>query len=100
MNWIVGLFIFILAICIFLIWMTLSSLPKLGDERTIYIKMKAQSFTFTVVIGILLLEIIESIYLTTWTDRSNEGIKPLTFLVTISVIYLISLQLSKKKYGG
>ena len=100
MDWIVGLFLFILTCCIFLIVMTLGSLPKLGDERTIYIKMKAQSYTFTVVIGILLLEILESIYLTTWTDSTYEGIKPFSFLVIISVIYLISLLVSKKKYGG
>lgn len=100
MDWMVGLFLVILAICILLIVMTLASLPKLGDERTNYIKMKAQSYTFTVVIGVVLLEIIESIYLTSWTDSSYEGINPVSFLVAISVIYLISLLLSKKKYGG
>ena len=100
MDWVVGLFLIILAICIILIVMTLAPLPKLGDERTNYIKMKAQSYTFTVVIGVVLLEIIESIYLTGWTDSSYEGMNPVSFLVAISVIYLISLLLSKKKYGG
>ena len=100
MDWMVGLFFIVLAISIFLIIITLGSLPKLGDERTIYIKMKAQSYTFTVVIGVLLLEIVESIYLTTWTDSSYKGINPFIFLPVISVIYLISLLLSKRKYGG
>ena len=100
MDWMVGLFFIVLAISIFLIIITLGSLPKLGDERTIYIKMKAQSYTFTVVIGVLLLEIVESIYLTIWTDRSYEGINPFIFLPVISIVYLISLQLSKRKYGG
>ena len=100
MDWMLGLFFIILAICIILIVTTLVSLPKLGDERTNYIKMKAQSYTFTVVIGVVLLEIIESIYLTAWTDSSYEGINPVIFLVVISVIYLISLLFSKKKYGG
>ena len=99
MYWII-LSLIILAICLILIVTTLVSLPKLGDERTNYIKMKAQSYVFTVVIGVLLLEIIESIYLTAWTDSSYEGMNPFSFLVTISVIYLISLLLSKKKYGG
>ena len=99
MYWII-LSLIILAICLILIVTTLVSLPKLGDERTNYIKMKAQSYTFTVVIGVVLLEIIESIYLTTWTDSSYEGMNPFSFLVAISVIYLISLLLSKKKYGG
>ena len=100
MDWVVGLFLIALILCIFLIVMTLASLPKLGDERTIYIKMKAQAYTFTIVIGIVLLEIIEFIYLTTWTDSSYKGMNPFSFLVTISVIYLISLLLSKKKHGG
>jgi len=99
MYWII-LSLIILAICLILIVTTLVSLPKLGDERTNYIKMKAQSYVFTVVIGVLLLEIIESIYLTAWTDSSYEGMNPFSFLVTISVIYLISLLFSKKKYGG
>ncbi len=100
MDWMVGLFLIFFAICILLIVTTLVSLPKLGDERTKYIKMKAQSYTFAVVIGVVLLEIIESLYLTTWTDSSYGGINPFSFLVSISVIYLISLQFSKKKYGG
>ena len=100
MDWMVVLSLIILAICLILIVTTLVSLPKLGDERTNYIKMKAQSYTFTVVIGIVLLEIIESIYLAAWTDSSYEGMNPFSFLVAISVIYLISLLLSKKKYGG
>ena len=99
MYWII-LSLIILAICLILIVTTLVSLPKLGDERTNYIKMKAQSYVFTVVIGVLLLEIIESIYLTAWTDSSYEGMNPFSFLVAISVIYVISLLLSKKKYGG
>ena len=99
MYWII-LSLIILAICLILIVTTLVSLPKLGDERTNYIKMKAQSYVFTVVIGVLLLEIIKSIYLTAWTDSSYEGMNPFSVLVTISVIYLISLLFSKKKYGG
>ena len=90
----------ILAICIILIVTTLVSLPKLGDERANYIKMRAQSYAFVVVIGVLLLKIIESIYVKNWTDHSYEGMKPFSFLVTISVFYLISLLVSKKKYGG
>lgn len=100
MNWVVGLFLIILAICLLLIVTTLVSLSKLGDERANHIKMRAQSYTFVVIIGVLLFEIINSIYITTWTDSSYDGMKPFSFLVTISVIYLISLLLSKKKYGG
>ena len=58
------LFFAFLAICLLIIMMTLVTLPKLGDERKKFIKMKAQSYTFTVVVGIVLLEILESVYLT------------------------------------
>ncbi|MEG0385742.1 MAG: hypothetical protein RR642_13405 [Solibacillus sp.] len=94
MIWIV-----VLAICVLLIIITLGSLPKLGDERKNFIRMKAQSYAFTVVIGVLLLEIIKSIYATFWTEASYDGISPFPFLVAISIIYLLALLFLKKKYG-
>lgn len=100
MDWIVWLFLIILAVCIFLIAVTLLSLPKLGDERANFIKTKAQSYAFGVVIVLLILEVVESIYLTIWSESSYSGLNPLTFLVSISVIYLISLLLFKKKYDA
>ncbi|MRI86445.1 hypothetical protein GIY09_11370 [Aerococcaceae bacterium WS4759] len=100
MDWIVWLFLIILAVCIFLIAVTLLSLPKLGDERANFIKTKAQSYAFGVVIVLLILEVLESIYLTIWSESSYSGLNPLTFLVSISVIYLISLLLFKKKYDA
>jgi len=100
MDWIVFLFFAVLAICVLLIVITLASLPKLGDERKNFIKMKAQSYAFTIVIGLVLIEIIESVYVTFWTNGPYEGMNPYIFLVVISAIYLISLLFSKKKYGG
>lgn len=100
MDWIVGVFFAALAICVLLIVITLASLPKLGDERKKFIKMKAQSYAFTIVIGLALIETIESIYIAIWTDSSYGGMNPFTFLVAISIIYLVSLLFSKKKYGG
>ncbi|KIL74802.1 hypothetical protein [Bacillus badius] len=100
MDWTIIFFFSFLAICVLLIVITLASLPKLGDERKNFIKMKAQSYAFTIVIGLLLIEIVKVAYLTFWTDGSYEGMDPFTFLVAISVVYLISLLVSKKKYGG
>lgn len=100
MDWIVIVFFGLLAISVILIIMTLVSLPKLGDERKNLIKMKAQSYTFTIVIGYALIEFGRNIYRTTWGNGSYEGMNPFTFLVAISVIYLISLLFTKKKYGG
>ncbi len=81
MDWSVVLFFTVLAICVLLIVIVLASLPKLGDEKKNYIKMKAQSYVFTIAIGLALIEIIESVYLTFWTDSSYEGMNPLTFLI-------------------
>jgi len=93
-------FFAILLICALLIAITLVSLPKLGDERKNFIKLKAQSYTFIIVIGLLLFEITENVYLTLWTDSSYSGMNPFTFLVVISIVYLITLLSSKRKYGG
>jgi len=101
MDWlIITVFFTILVICAVVIVLTLASLPKLGDERKNFIKMKAQSNAFAVVIGLVLIEIGESIYKEVWSNGSYEGINPFSFIVAISVIYLISLLYSKKKYGG
>lgn len=94
------LFLGFLIINAILIILTLISLPKLGDERKNFIKMKAQSYTFTVVIGITLLKIIENTYRTIWGNGVFEGINPLSHLTAISIIYLISLLFFKKKYGA
>lgn len=100
MDWIFIIFCLILIIFVVLIGITLVSLPKLGDERKNLIKMKAQSFTFTTIIGYALIEIGENIYRTTWGGGSYQGINPFTFLVTFSIAYLLSLLFFKKKYGG
>ncbi|HLR80428.1 MAG TPA: hypothetical protein VK119_07585 [Bacillota bacterium] len=100
MEWTLIAFLVFLISCFILIIITLMSLPKLGDERKEFIKIKAQSYTFTVVIGYALVEIGRSVYKNIWSDSSYPGINPFIFLVAISVIYLISLLFSKKKYGG
>lgn len=93
-------FLGFLAICLILIIITLVSLTRLGDERKKFIKMKAQSYTFIVIIGYLIIEIGENIYKTIWGNGSYAQISPFSLLVTISGVYLISLFFSKKKYGG
>ena len=96
MDWIIWAVLFsILGISAILIIVTLISLPQLGDERKNFIKMKAQSFTFAIVIGYVLIQLFKNIY-----NGSYEGINPFTFLITISIIYLISLLFFRKKYGS
>lgn len=100
MDWLLILFFSLLFISVTLIVIALASLPKFGDERKNLIKMRAQSYTFTVVIGYILIKIGKNIYRTNWGNGSYEGINPFTFLLTFSVIYLIALLFTKKKYGG
>ncbi|WP_440897071.1 hypothetical protein ACS127_03540 [Amphibacillus sp. Q70] len=100
MDWIVIVFFSVLAVSLLLIVMTLASLPQLGDERKNFIKMKAQSYTFAVTIFYLLIRIGELIYVTYWTDHSFRGENPFILLFVISIIYLITLLFTKKRYGG
>ncbi|WP_338335406.1 hypothetical protein [Bacillus altitudinis] len=86
---VVGLFIFI------------APMIQKGDERKRFIYSKAQSYAFMVVIGILLLEVAQSIFLTIQGNHSDKGfgISPIMFLTVISVIYLVTLLIYRKKYG-
>ncbi|WP_254505805.1 hypothetical protein [Bacillus altitudinis] len=86
---VVGLFIFI------------APMILKGDERKRFIYSKAQSYAFMVVIGMLLLEVAKSIFLTTQGNNSDKGfgISPIMFLTVISVIYLVTLLIYRKKYG-
>jgi len=90
---------FILLVCGILIFVTSSS--RKGDERKKFISTKAQSYAFVVVIGMLILEVIESIYRTFQGKNSYDGIgiSPLIFLTMISVVYLITFLTYRKKYG-
>lgn len=89
-----------LALSVVLIVLTLVSLPKLGDERSTMIKQKAQSDTFSVVVGILVLDVIESLYVTFNTADTYTGTHPIILLTILSIVYLIALLFAKKKYGG
>lgn len=100
MNWGIVVFVVVIGISLTLIGFTLGSLVKLGDERKNLIKMKAQSYSFAVVVFMMLINIFQNIYVTQWADGAYEGVNPFTFLVVISVVYLISLLFFKKKYGG
>ncbi|MFD2761806.1 hypothetical protein [Lentibacillus juripiscarius] len=74
MDWIfLALFFGILGISAILIIATLVSLPRLGDERKNLIKMKAQSYTFAIVIGYALVEMARKTYIVFWGDVLMKG---------------------------
>lgn len=85
----IGLFIFI------------APMIQKGDERKKFIYSKAQSYAFKVVIGVLILEVAQSILLMIQEKNSFKGfgVSPIMFLTVISVIYLFSLITYRKKYG-
>ena len=97
MDWIKVVYSIVLLVCGILI--VAASCSKKGDERRRFIHMKAQSYAFIVVIGILVLEIAESIYLTIQGSHSSNGFSPLMFLSVISFIYVVTLLIYRKKYG-
>lgn len=100
MDWVKIVYSIILLICgIFIFTGTLS---QKGDERRKFIIMKAQSYAFIVVIGMSILEIAQSIYLTIQGNNSFNSNRnsPLVFLTVISIIYLITFLVYRKKYGG
>ena len=72
---------------------------KIRDERKQFIKMKAQSYAFIVVVGTLILYVGQSL-IATILGGTSPGISPLTFLTVISIIYLGTLLVHGKKYGG
>lgn len=101
MDWfLLTAFVVFLVISFILIVITLVSLPKLGDERKNFIKMKSQSYAFAVVIGYALFEMARKTYIAFWGNSSYVGINPFTFIITISIVYLFSLLLFMKKYSG
>ncbi|MDR6746246.1 hypothetical protein J2W90_000367 [Bacillus pumilus] len=85
----IGLFIFI------------APMIQKGDERKKFIYSKAQSYAFMVVIGILVLEVAQAIFLMIQEKNSYKGfgVSPIMFLTLISIIYLFSLIIYRKKYG-
>ncbi|MFD2043711.1 hypothetical protein ACFSTA_04895 [Ornithinibacillus salinisoli] len=99
MDWVKIVYSVILLVCGILILVAASS--RKGDERREFIKAKAQSYSFIVVIGVLILEVAQSIYLTFQENASYNGfgISPIMFLTVILIIYLVTLLIYRKKYG-
>lgn len=85
--------IVILAICALDVAMVVSLL-KPGDERKKLILWKTSTYTFTVVVGWLFLDVIANFI------RGYQPINPFTMLTIIAVLYFITLLYQKRKHGG
>ncbi|WP_050615060.1 hypothetical protein [Bacillus testis] len=99
MDWVKIVYSAILLVCG--IWIFVAPFSQKDDERRKFIYTKAQSYAFIVVTGMLILEVAQSIYLTIQgnTSYNGKGISPIAFLSVISIIYLVTLLIYRKKYG-
>ena len=98
MDWVKIVYSVILLVCALFIFA--ASFSQKADERRKYINTKAQSYVFIVAIGMLILEVAQSIYLTVKGSSSDgNGISPIVFLTVLSIIYLGTLLTYRKKYG-
>jgi len=78
-----------------------SMVSKKGDERKKFIHQKAQAYVFIVVIGKLILDVFQSIYVTvkgTLPVEVNHH-SPLMSLTLILLVYLVTIIAYRKKYG-
>jgi len=94
--WILGLILLILDLGIVV------SLLKKGDERRQMIIWKSSSFTFGIVIGVLIIECISKLVSSVFnltTTTINNGSTPFSFLTIIAIVYFISLKYNQKKLG-
>ena len=98
MDWVKIVYSVILVVCGIL--MFAASISQKSDERRKFIYKKAQSYSFIIVIGMLILEVAESIYLTIQGNPVSNRFSPIMFLSVISIIYLATLLIYRKKYGG
>lgn len=99
MDWItIGLFVFLIII-VTLIAFTLYHLLPLGDERKKKIQLKASAYSFSVVIIYLLIEIGYMFYKNLGTIEAYEKLNPFIVLIVFSIIYLLSLVRSNRKYS-
>ncbi|MBK3493689.1 hypothetical protein JFL43_02200 [Viridibacillus sp. YIM B01967] len=93
------IFLGIILCLLITIGLLLLSLAKQGDERKSFIKEKSMCQTFLIMVCFLIFKIGESLYLTFVRAGEVVGINPLIFLTEISIVFLISLILNKKRYG-
>lgn len=99
MDWItIGLLVFLMLITALII-ITLYQLLPLGDERKKTIQLEAGAYSFGVVIVYLLIEIGAMTYTNLSTPEVYKRSNPFITLIVFSIIYLITLWRTKRKYS-
>lgn len=85
----------VLLVFILLDTIMIVSLLKPGDERNQVIVWKASGYTLLVSVGTMMLDVIEN-----FVRGKEMSLNPLIHLELIAIVYLIALQIFKKKHGG
>lgn len=94
--WILGFILLILDLGIVV------SLLKKGDEKRQMIIWKSSTYTFGVVVGVLMIESISKLISAACNFTSsvfNDNSTPFSLLTIISIIYFLSLKYNQKKFG-
>lgn len=99
MDWLFFGFVAVLVLLVLLIVVFLFFLSKQGDERFEHVKTKAMANSFGVTAGALVVKLCYAI-LNSSAQPMNGTLSNLSWLITIAIIFLISLVWQKRKYGG
>lgn len=100
MDWVKVVYAFVLLACaVYILSVTFFAR---GDERKKFINRKAQSYTFGVIFGMLILDTGNVIFQTVRGNPASygQGISPLMFLTIIIVIYMGTLLFYRNEYGN
>jgi hypothetical protein len=88
---------FLVLLMIALVANLLISLARKGDERKNHIKTKAMANAFVVIVGILLLNVIWTMYRMIIGQAGSPY--PFAYLFVVALVFLIALIFNNKKYG-
>ena len=97
-TWFV-IFLIVNFIFIGLIVLTFYSMAKRKDERQDYIKTKAMAYTFSVVLGMLIFEIVKDIYSIITKNEPSDPTDPYVRLFVICLMYFGTLLFYSKKHA-
>lgn len=76
------------------------SMVRRGDERRQEILNRTCAWTFYILVGVMVLDVVWGVYRSTAHNIPMEGEDPMVRLVVTAVIYTVSLAVNKRKYGG
>lgn len=95
--WILGFILLILDLGIVV------SLLKKGDERRQLIVWKSSTSTFSILVGVLVLDCVSKLITTALNlsfDNYDNNSSPFSLLTVTAIVFFISLRYNKKKLGG